>query len=588
MNKKLTLGSLFSGSGGFELAAKNVGIETIWNSDIEPFAVRVTTKRFPEVKYYGDISTLRGENLRPVDIITFGSPCVDLSIAGKRAGINAERSGLFFQAIRIIKEMRCATNGKYPRYAVWENVPGAFSSNKGEDFRRVLEEFCKVKDAKAYVPELEKWEKSGEILGDNYSIAYMVLDAQLFGLAQRRKRIYLVADFDGESAGKILFERKSVSGNFTQSSGSRKETARSTENCSSKASEYVLCDQGGERMDILKNQIGTLRAKANHPPLVFENRQFSAKEETPKTLKIRCGGGNGGKGSLIQENKSATLSCNNDQTLFVPTVYVIGADKSNAMLSDNPESGIYEADTSRTLDVNGGNPSCNQGEIAIVDAFSIQGSMIGRADKNGPQGSGINREKSFTIDVSDRHSVAYGIERAAFNQGKNALYGFQITEEKQPTMVAKGPGAVAHSFYPQMKAECQSLLTEVSNTLVNGTNPGYQNGVVQPDEEVEYVVRRLVPQECAKLQGFPYWWCDDLGTENPTQEDIDFWTEVFEDYRKAMCPEKKPKTKNQIIKWLKNPYSDTAAYKLYGNAIAVPCGKFVLSGIAEVAERENV
>ena len=154
------------------------GIVPVWKSEIEPFPIAVTEKRLPFVKHLGDINSVNGAEIEPVDIITFGSPCTDLSVAGKRQGLNAERSGLFFQAIRIIKEMRGATNGKYPRFAVWENVTGAFSSNGGEDFRCVLEEFCKIKDADLSVPKPEKWTKAGEIMGEKFSVAYRTFDAQ--------------------------------------------------------------------------------------------------------------------------------------------------------------------------------------------------------------------------------------------------------------------------------------------------------------------------------------------------------------------------------------------------------------------------
>ena len=177
MNKPLTLGSLFDGSGTFPMMAMLSGIVPVWKSEIEPFPTAVTEKRLPFVKHLGDINSINGAEIEPVDIITFGSPCTDLSVAGKRQGLNAERSGLFFQAIRIIKEMRGATNGKYPRFAVWENVTGAFSSNGGEDFRCVLEELCKIKDADLSVPKPEKWTKSGEIVGKDFSLAYRTFDA---------------------------------------------------------------------------------------------------------------------------------------------------------------------------------------------------------------------------------------------------------------------------------------------------------------------------------------------------------------------------------------------------------------------------
>lgn len=213
----IKLGSLFSGSGGFELGGMLAGVVPIWNSEIEPFPIRVTTKRLPSVKHYGDIATLDGHALEPMDIITFGSPCTDMSIAGKREGLEGKQSVLFHQAVRIVKEMREETNGKYPRYIVWENVPGAFSSNKGEDFRTVLEEICQIRDDEVSVAGSAKWQPAGCILGDGYSVAWRVLDAQYWGVPQRRKRIYLVADFDGRSAGKILFESEGLSGYSAES-----------------------------------------------------------------------------------------------------------------------------------------------------------------------------------------------------------------------------------------------------------------------------------------------------------------------------------------------------------------------------------
>ena len=208
-NQQLTLGSLFDGSGAFPLGGVLAGIIPVWNSEIEPFPVLVTHRRMPGVKHYGDVSRLNGGDLPPVDIITFGSPCQDLSIAGKRAGIHdGDRSSLFFQAIRIIKEMRDATNGRYPRYCVWENVPGAFSSNGGNDFKAVLEAVIGVKEKGIEVPapENHRWAKSDVFLGDGWSVAYRVFDAQYWGVPQRRARIYLVADFAGGSAGEVLFK----------------------------------------------------------------------------------------------------------------------------------------------------------------------------------------------------------------------------------------------------------------------------------------------------------------------------------------------------------------------------------------------
>lgn len=180
-SKALTLGSLFDGSGGFPLGGLLSGITPVWASEIEPFPIRVTTKRLSQMKHYGDVSKLNGAELPPVDIITFGSPCQDMSVAGKRAGLSGARSNLFYEAVRIVKEMRLKTNGEYPRFVVWENVPGAFSSNKGEDFKAVLEEICKIKYDTLSVPKCEKWTNAGEIVGDAFSVAWRVFDAQYWG-----------------------------------------------------------------------------------------------------------------------------------------------------------------------------------------------------------------------------------------------------------------------------------------------------------------------------------------------------------------------------------------------------------------------
>ena len=204
-NTALTLGSLFDGSGGFPLGGLLCGITPVWASEIEPFPIRVTTKRLPFMKHYGDISQMDGGKIEPVDIITFGSPCTDMSIAGRRAGLDGKQSVLFYQAIRIIQEMRDATHGKYPRYIVWENVPGAFSSNHGEDFKAVLEAVIGIKEPGAQVPMPEKnlWPYADLYMGEQWSVAYRTLDAQHWGVPQRRRRIFLVADFAGWGAGQV-------------------------------------------------------------------------------------------------------------------------------------------------------------------------------------------------------------------------------------------------------------------------------------------------------------------------------------------------------------------------------------------------
>ena len=231
--------SLFDGSGGFPLAAAICGIEPVYASEVEPYPIAVTRRRFPKMIHIGDVSKVHGWELEPVDVITFGSPCQDMSIAGKRAGIKntaagdeeTTRSGLFLEAVRIIREMREATNGRYPAFAVWENVPGAFSSNKGEDFRIVLQELVWIVEPEAVVPEVPKggWNYFDLWMGDKWSLAYRTVDAQHWGVPQRRRRIYLVLDLRGGRAGKVLFEPESLRGYPAPRREERKGTSANAE-----------------------------------------------------------------------------------------------------------------------------------------------------------------------------------------------------------------------------------------------------------------------------------------------------------------------------------------------------------------------
>lgn len=599
----LTLGSLFDGSGGFPLGGVLAGITPIFNSEIEPFPVRVTEVRFPNMKHYGDISTLKGSELEPVDIITFGSPCQDMSVAGKREGLDGNRSSLFYEAIRIIKEMREATNGKYPRFIVWENVPGAFSSNKGEDFKAVLEEICKVKDEQVSVSKPSKWENAGRIMGDGYSIAWRLLDAQYWGVPQRRQRIYLVADFDGGSAGKILFESEGLSGYSAQGFKSWQNTANGiTEGTGETGSQDSLMFENHSQDTRYRGPLAVAQTVSSTYGTGGNNQPFVV--QTPKTLKVRCGCEGGGKGALIQDNLSATLSTNNDQTLFQPRAFGVCAKNSNSMKSDNPNSGFYEADTSRCLDANGGNPTCNQGGIAVIEGNGSRPSHRGDGYKESDVMYTLNATEQHAVAFAEVHAtlsandgpkgpssqmmknpeenfvgeVSYGIGRPAMNQGYNAKFSFQIEEEVEPTLVASGASGVAHPRFSLSKA---SFFTEANeecaNTLVA---TDYKDPpIVNDGDEIDYIVRRLTPTECARLQGFPDWWCDDLGIPDPTDEDIAKWREVFETHAKAIGKITKPKSDAQIRKWLQNPQSDSAEYKMWGNGVALPNVFFVLAGI---------
>lgn len=429
----MTLGSLFDGSGGFPLGGLLAGITPVWASEIEPFPIRVTTKRLPFMKHYGDISTLDGGKIEPVDIITFGSPCQDMSVAGRRDGLDGSRSSLFYEAIRIIKEMRYATNGKYPRYIVWENVPGAFSSNSGEDFKAVLEAVIGIAEPETQVPMPEKnrWPYADCYMGDGWSVAYRVLDAQFWGVPQRRKRIYLVADFAGGRAFDILFKSEGLSGYSAEGFRSWQRTAGSAADRTGTAG-IVLNDQGGDRMNVSEDVAATLRAETHgHPPCVLESAGFCTEHSA----------------------KSRSIG--------------------------------YEEETSPTLRAG-----------VVPAAVTLE-----------------NHPTDSRVKIAEDGKV-------------------------QPTLVAKGPGAI-------------------------------QSG---------YTVRRLTPTECARLQGFPDWWCDDLGIE-PTTDDLRYWYDVFETHRRIVGGSSKPKSLKQITKWLRDPHSDAAEYKMWGNGVALPCVWFVLCGI---------
>ncbi|HIE2712244.1 TPA: DNA cytosine methyltransferase [Klebsiella pneumoniae] len=281
----LTLGSLFDGSGGFPLAAKLSGIKPVWASEIEPFPIRVTTKRIPEMMHVGSITEIHGDELPPVDIITFGSPCQDLSMAGKRDGLNGQKSSLFFEAIRIIKEMREKTNGQYPRFILWENVAGAFSSNEGKDFREVLQQIFNITESgqeHTSIPMPESWDNAGAVLGNSCSVTWRLFDAQFWGVLQRRRRIFLMADFGGGGRfNPVLFEPKGMYGNFGTLQKAWKETSRDFRKGTHCTNRQILIEQHArdsrykecDTSPCLKASSGT--GGNNQPFVVSETVTFS-------------------------------------------------------------------------------------------------------------------------------------------------------------------------------------------------------------------------------------------------------------------------------------------------------------------------
>ena len=396
----MKLGSLFDGSGGFPLAGSLCGIEPVWASEVEPYPIAVTKSRFPNMKHLGSVTDINGGDIEPVDIITFGSPCQDLSVAGKRAGLKHEangdeettRSGLFMEAVRIIKEMRKATNGEYPTFAVWENVPGAFSSNKGEDFRTVLEELIKIVEPTAVMPAVPKngWPYADSYCGDGWSLAYRVFDAQYWGVPQRRRRIYLVLDLRGQRAGKVSFEREGLRGNFA----------------------------------------------------------------TFKTA------GQGTAGDA--------------------------ADRSGA-------------------------DDC--------------------------EGIGINGEVAATLDASYYKGcgMRQGIEREVVVQP----VAYLAREYKAPHLVS------------------------------------------YPENAIQYIVRRLTPTECARLQGFPDDWGHPDHKENFTDEEYRFWLNVRNTHAAINGKLQKDSTKAQMLTWYNKLHTDSSEYKMWGNGISLPTALYVMQGIAE-------
>ena len=670
----MKIGSLFDGSGGFPLAASMCGVEPVWAAEIEPYPIAVTRSRFPNMKHLGSVTEVKGNEVEPVDVITFGSPCQDLSVAGKRAGLKhtengddeTTRSGLFMEAVRIIKEMREATNGEYPRYAVWENVPGAFSSNKGLDFRVVLEELIRIAEPTAVMPDVPKagWAYADVYCGVGWSLAYRVLDAQYWGVPQRRRRIYLVADFGGQRAGKILFEREGLRGYFTQSGTPRQAVARDVESGSGAADCHGF---DGYNATLTGDKSSTLGVNCG----MSSGRNGVC---VPYTLKIRSGCEGGGKGALWQEDASATLATNNDQYLFQPVIEaggfcpeqsaktrgigweeemsptlragvvpgvvtlepgiaaregghiyegVCGTLRANAgdnqmavaySIENHPadsrvnidDSGKVQTLTSR-MGTGGGNvpmvmePVAYNGENVTSPlnktnpqpgdpchtlgtdsrnylVYCLQGNGIDRADTAGCNGKGWNDEACYTLNTIDRPAVVYAetYQKVTGPLMANSHPGSYTGQDAYNDMFVVGKEDVAG-------VDCRNATEypEMTGTLQAKPGGGFSlncNQVVR----VRYIVRRLTPTECARLQGFPDNWAHPDAKTELTDGEYAFWLDVRNTHAAINDRTTKDYTRDQMLTWYNKLHTDSAEYKLWGNGIALPCALYVMQGIAEV------
>jgi DNA (cytosine-5)-methyltransferase 1 len=474
--------------------------------------------------------------------------------------------------------MREKTNGAKPRFAVWENVPGAYSSNKGEDFRQVLQSFCEIADEAVLIPKSKKWLTVGSIVGNGYSLAWRTLDAQYFGVAQRRRRCYLVVDFGSERASEILFDSESVSGNFAESCKPWSGTSKSVEIGSGTAIAAELGAASRLGGHIQSEKAYCLRADAG------DNQQAVCYPlDMRNAVRNSDSGDNCGLGIGENGQPSFTITADYQHALCVEN-------RPNDSRIKIKDDGIVQ-----TLDHRMGAGGGNCPMVAIA----VQGSQIGRSNGNGPMGKGYNEDVAYTLNSVDGGGAVCYQEivspittedaHQTGNQGqqgdpsradrhlvveKSPTYAMttgsftQVTENVSPTLMSRDwkdapcVGTFGNNGFGRWNEKPAPLKAQGGDYL------GGENLVVEP----EYVVRRLTPTECAVLQGFPRGWCDNLGTAEPSENEIDFFTHVWEQWGK-------PKNRKAIIKWLNNPRSDSAEYKLWGNGVCLGCVTYVLNAI---------
>lgn len=692
----MKLMSLFDGSGGFPLAASLCGIDPVYASEVEPYPIAVTKSRFPSMKHLGDVSMINGADIVPVDIITFGSPCQDMSVAGKRAGLKhtaagddeTTRSGLFLEAIRIIKEMRLATNGIYPRFAVWENVPGAFSSNRGEDFRLVLEEFIRISEPNAVMPAVPQagWAYADCINGDGWSVAYRTFDAQYWGVPQRRRRIYLVADFRGGRAGEILFKREGLRGHTAQSGTQGQETARCAKNSVGTAiggvdrynqsflsglAQTLRASGGGDCTPTVLapvavychqgNGIGADDSKGNAPyalkikNIVIDNiggNAEMAKEsevapclkathyKNPPSIVVAFEPGIASRvGGHIYENVAGTLRANAGDnrlaivqpisdggcsTLFenhgqdcrykgplkvaqpVTATYGMGGNNTPFVVSviETSETvhcyDIGEARLRTPSEYIEKSPTLRAEAHGNVPCVINKKTLVYDARGNGDgetvptiTGDHNNRVTDYTalccetIPIHDQ-ATRFSGKRGQKQDGKGNGLGVGQTGDPMNTLTAADRHAVCYTMQEPIAAAigCRNLREtgNIYGTLQAKPNGGQSlnySGAVR----VNYIVRRLTPTECARLQGFPDKWGHPDKKEDFTEEEYKFWLEVRNTYAKINGKSEKEYTKAQMLTWYSKLHTDSAEYKMWGNGIALPNALYVMQGI--VTEVDN-
>lgn len=469
------------------------------------------------MKHLGDITKIHGDQIEPVDCITFGSPCQDLSIAGRRAGLAGERSGLFMEAVRIIKEMRSSTNGLHPTFAIWENVPGAFSSNGGEDFRAVLEELARVEQPDVSIPRPPKgkWSKAGAIAGNGWSLAWRQLDAQYWGVPQRRKRIALVVDFGGQRAPEILFERTSLSGNPDESIPTWKSVAGLAKNCAAGNDRVVgagyFCNGDGKA--------GCGRAEADGKGKgKTEERASGDKccEAAAYSLKIRSGCAGGGKGALVQTEKTGTLSTLQDQTLF-QAIPVLNDQGGGAMSASYNMTGTLRTSEHGhqpiVLESNQVHATVTQNGICptLPASMGLGGGYVPMVTERKIFDARRNGDGQIVPTITGDHEsritdyTAIAIERKTFSE---------------------------QSFSHYKESDKCSTLKAKSGNIGNGSE------CLIAEKTIRWIVRRLTPVECERLQGYPSGWTD-----------IGEWTDT---------------------KGKKHKSADSPRYKALGNSIALP------------------